>query len=274
MHECTKCHCKTVDEGVHPSNPCCVPRVNKTEEQSLSRRIKLWFPLNDSLSMTFYTIFLIIGFFVKTVNTISGIILTITLQGLATLMSQLLSTSFVLIVRPLWALVCTWPNHALWLPCYDYLFAPIGGTLMNESNINMLCRFPAKCLLMLHQSTLTVISVIGPSLWQWCAFSIACRILTSSPIINFLWNALFTFPLWINPLFSWRGISFVGYHLIVGTLPRIGVQFAISWFVNLPISPSFQELHLGNTNFAYVLASVPNFGLSCACICALGVQDA
>jgi hypothetical protein len=151
MHECTKCHCKTVDEGVLPSNPCCVPRVNTTEQLSLSRRIKLWFPLNDSLSMTFYTLFLIIGFICKTIIIVSGIILTIILQGLATLISQLSSTSFGLFVCPLWTLVCTWPDHSLWLPCT--WFAPIGGLWRNKSNINMLCRFPARCLLTLHRST-------------------------------------------------------------------------------------------------------------------------
>jgi hypothetical protein len=151
MHECTKCHCKTVDEGVLPSNPCCVPRVNTTEQLSLSRRIKLWFPLNDSLSMTFYTLFLIIGFICKTIIIVSGIILTIILQGLATLISQLSSTSFGLFVCPLWTLVCTWPDHSLWLPCT--LFAPIGGLWRNKSNSNMLCRFPARCLLTLHRST-------------------------------------------------------------------------------------------------------------------------
>jgi hypothetical protein len=238
MHECTKCHCKTVDEGVLPSNPCCVPRVNTTEQLSLSRRIKLWFPLNDSLSMTFYTLFLIIGFLCKTIIIVSGIILTIILQGLATLISQLSSTSFGLFVCPLWTLVCTWLDHSLWLPCTWY--APIGGLCRNKSNINMLCRFPARCLLTLHRSILAVISVVGPSLWQWCAFSMGCRILTSSPITNLLWDALITFPLWINQLFSWRGISFVGYHLLVGTLPRLGVRIGISWFVNLPIPPFFR----------------------------------
>jgi hypothetical protein len=200
MHECTKCHCKTVDEGVLPSDPCCVPRVNTTEQLSLSRRIKLWFPLNDSLSMTVCTLFLIIGFLCKTVIIVSGIILTIILRVLATLISQLLSTSFGMFVCPLWTLVCTWPDHSLWLPCT--LFAPIGGLWRNKSNINMVCRFPAKCFLTLHRSTLTVISVVGPSLWQWCAFSMGCRILTSSPITNILWDALITFPMWINQLFS------------------------------------------------------------------------
>jgi hypothetical protein len=175
-------------------------------------------------------------------------------------------------------LVCTWFNHALWLPCTLSLrlinaLAPIGGTLMNESNIHMLCRFPAKCLLMLHQSKLTVISVIGPISWQWCALSIACRILTSSPIINFVWNALFTLPLWINPLFSWRGISFVGYHFIVGTLPRMSIRFAMSWFVKLPIPPSFRSCILVIL-MLHMFWLLPNFGHSCVYTFALGVQDA
>jgi hypothetical protein len=193
MHECTKCHCTTVDEGVLHSNPCCVPRVNTTEQLSLSRRIKLWFPLNDSLYVTFYTLFLIIGFLGNTVIIVGGIILNVIIQGLATLMSQLLSTSFGMFVCPLWTLVCTWLDHSLWLPCT--LFAPIGGLWRNKSNINMLCRFPTRCLLMLQRSTLTVISVVGPILWQWCAFSMGCRILTSSLITDLLWDALVTLPL-------------------------------------------------------------------------------
>jgi hypothetical protein len=174
-------------------------------------------------------------------------------------------------VCPLWTLVRTWPDHSLWLPCT--LFAPIGGLWMNTSNINMLCRFPESCLLTLHRSTLTVISVVGPSLWQWCAFSMGCRIMTSSPIINLLWDALFTFTLWINQLFSWRGISFVGYPLMVGTLPRLGVRIGISWFVKLPIPPYFQDVYLGVDLFCICFGDVPNFGLSYACIFALGAQD-